>query len=727
MKHYYIPTSSLNFNNIFSSESISPAAFYKERGFGYGRWSAIPENEHPNITILYERPHSFTRPDSGLEDHPMLVEIRTDEKFNTLGDGVFYTDHTLYLNPWNTRIWFFTEKDLITAKSLSDSSLETKLLRLYQKQFCVGRFPGKYVIPQVGDELVLNTNAIGEDKRINRLKGLLYGYYIGACKSVSQQVAESFHALYDIQDTFIAIALSSDKLASASQRDILKKAFDVLKKHDDFYQSFVAIARSAEVADAILQFLNDYKVETPLRDYDVEHHIDQLRRNQSDNNPSMMWVKKRILDLEYKSEKTMQLLSTDKSEIVITGCSQFSLKGIQDETLKNLLFTWVKNLVLEDKYDGRISAQRKELADDLTLVAKDFFASEWESSAVRTFMNQLRHLINGEGIQLDWNCEVLSSVAALVYKGDDWNKLLRFMQSQNMYNYRIALAMYGLLNGFANLTRDFTDILLNQNSTYVGEVYQEFYGQLFGCDICRDSMPNKEVLYPESQPQSQQHSQRTCHRSLTKMVLEFFNSSEFQYGRKKDTLLSELESALAQNFDNEDVQKFLDNLSKRPGWKKENKPYQLMRDKFAKPMIQTTLFQDNQDIETSSKEKSVVESSRGAAIRESKITEKVSSSLSFVTDPDAFRKIELLLPNDTQIKKQVKGDLSWFQGNYKEYFEDPKKGKKPGKYHGKPTDNPSVISHFERYCLRSQQPKSSAEIWTKVYKMIIKELKKIYQ
>ena len=43
MKKLYIPTSTLNFNNILSSESISPKAFYAIRGFGYSRWQEVEE------------------------------------------------------------------------------------------------------------------------------------------------------------------------------------------------------------------------------------------------------------------------------------------------------------------------------------------------------------------------------------------------------------------------------------------------------------------------------------------------------------------------------------------------------------------------------------------------------------------------------------------------------------------------------------------------------------
>ena len=54
------------------------------------------------------------------------------------------------------------------------------------------------------------------------------------------------------------------------------------------------------------------------------------------------------------------------------------------------------------------------------------------------------------------------------------------MQTKGMYDYRLAFSMYGALNGFANLTRDFTDLLFSYDSKYIADVYTEFHGQLFG-------------------------------------------------------------------------------------------------------------------------------------------------------------------------------------------------------------------------------------------------------
>lgn len=205
MKTYYIPTSSQNFNNIFSSESISPKGFYERRDFGYSRWTSIPENPLNGAILLYSEPKMFARPKSDEEDHPMLIEIQTDEEFPILFDSVHYSQHTIYLDPWHTRVYFFAENDKNIALSLSDSSLETKMLRLYRNRILVKMFDSSYnTLNDIEDYKILESE-IATDIQINKLKGLLYGYYIGAYLSISQDSVRQLHALYEINDIVSAI------------------------------------------------------------------------------------------------------------------------------------------------------------------------------------------------------------------------------------------------------------------------------------------------------------------------------------------------------------------------------------------------------------------------------------------------------------------------------------------------------------------------------------------
>ena len=76
----YIPTSSRNFNCLFSEESISPKSFYGERGFGYSKWHSIPENPYENLIVLYDELKYFERPNEGFDDYPLVIEVCLDDK-----------------------------------------------------------------------------------------------------------------------------------------------------------------------------------------------------------------------------------------------------------------------------------------------------------------------------------------------------------------------------------------------------------------------------------------------------------------------------------------------------------------------------------------------------------------------------------------------------------------------------------------------------------------------
>ena len=74
MSRLYIPTTTLNFNNIFSTESISPAGFYTQRGFGYKTYSKVALNNFQNSILLYSKFPLFSIPPS---DCQVFVSSRT--------------------------------------------------------------------------------------------------------------------------------------------------------------------------------------------------------------------------------------------------------------------------------------------------------------------------------------------------------------------------------------------------------------------------------------------------------------------------------------------------------------------------------------------------------------------------------------------------------------------------------------------------------------------------
>ena len=175
----YLPTSTLNFNNLMSSESISPASFYTNRRFGYKRFEKVAPNNLDNSILLYDKYPIFEIDDKELENYPLVIEIDTRsvaEDSIQEKDGFFYSTKTIYINPFSSRIIFRTRMELTATLSKAEPSIESKLIPLYRGQIGVISndietfewFPVDYV-----DLPDYDNRAVSFDIALNKLKGML--------------------------------------------------------------------------------------------------------------------------------------------------------------------------------------------------------------------------------------------------------------------------------------------------------------------------------------------------------------------------------------------------------------------------------------------------------------------------------------------------------------------------------------------------------------------------
>ena len=484
MKKLYIPTSTLNFNNILSSESISPKAFYAIRGFGYSRWQEVAENNQENTILLYEEPFEFVRPVSDVEDHPMLVEITTDKEYPSIASGVYYSDESIYLSPWRTRFIFFTEQDRRVALSISDSSLETKMIGLYHRQLYVETYQNEEQ-PVYTNTIPLNKEAVKYDVRINKMKGLLYGYYIGALLSSNPELTDKANTLQEIQNIFSSILSSESHSPTVLQHEKLNVCFANLKKFDPVVSYLQKVVKENFRVEDIIVSLSRYGVVFPST-FDEERIIDSLQYATEDYNPAYDWLKREKDSLRKEEITQRKYLATSSEEIVLTdnALSKIVNTNLTDNTEQQLMKAWVNGVLSSSEYNGKITTFAETLSDEVTRKAKEVYADGWDESRAKVELNQMRRYIRAQESSITWKNDVFSAIAAVLAKGSDWEQLRSFMQSKLMSDYRMAFALYGELNGFANLTRDFTDNLfgLRDNRKYIAEVYKEIYGQLHGID-----------------------------------------------------------------------------------------------------------------------------------------------------------------------------------------------------------------------------------------------------
>ncbi len=566
MKRFYIPTSSLNFNNILSTETISPKDFYQERDFGYSRWISIKENDIPSVILLYETPYIFERPQSDSEDHPLLIEYASEKEYPVATNGVYYTDKTIYLDPGHTRFIFFTQHDKDVALSLSDSSLETKMLRLYQRQIVVdtstilkGTYP---IVDESKINVSINIEQIEYDRKVNKMKGLLYGYYIGAYLSMNdEQLLNNTNTLREISNIFSSVISSLDKTPSITQEERLAALFASLHKRDPIYKGLINIIGDEGKTDEIIMFLEERHCRIfPIswRDF-----VYEIKNSKGDNCSAIMWVESELNKQNKISEDKRTPLSVDEEEIITIDLQLTSIKKnvIENETLMAIYKAWVNDILSTNEYNGRISSQRAQLSDTLTVKARDILSDKWEDSQIRTFMNQLRqHIRGGEFTQL-WDNNVLSSIASCLIKGDDWEPLLLFMQSKGMTDYRLAFSFYGVLNGFANLTRDFTDLLLNLDKKYVWEVYREFAGQLLGLEIkdaCEVEEENSNIV-----PSTIETNDK-C--DLLDKIKDLFSGKRQSKSKDKEARLNSLKQAFQRKEETDTTWDLLLKLLESPEW-----------------------------------------------------------------------------------------------------------------------------------------------------------------
>ena len=683
MKKFYIPTSSLNFTNILSSESISPKAFYMARSFGIGRWETISENPYQNSIVLYDELRSFNRPISDVEDHPLLIEIVLHEQVEAtlmkITDNLYLCDRTIYIDPFSTRLLFFTEKDKTIALSISDASSETKFVHLYRSRIQVIPAPVINYQPITDTKEVqnFNTKEVESDKRINRMKGLLYGYYIGALLSTSKELVVKLNAAREINDIYAAILASLEHKATPQQKNRLENLF--LTIHPvPFISKLKELITDKRALDAIVSLVRE-EYGNIKGEVNVDKVISQLlssSNNPDIKNPIIVKINNFIKQLDDEIARNAKPISPSDDNIVVTGDSLKNIKGLSDND-KSLYITWINETLTKDEYNGKISTFREALSDDITRKAKDIIGSDsWKGSRAEVTLNALRRHVRGEGFQHNWGNDVLSSIAAVVVRGEDWQKLLEYMQSKEMTEYQIAFSMYGTLNGFANLLRDFTDVLFSQKSSYIVAVYKEFYGQLFFRDIIsiNDDIPstnaNEIPALDEDMPKEYNSAQSQIDQDFGNFMIELTGKCS---GAKKDEPLYKsfyIKHCGATIGFVEDVKKCTD-FNNGKGVQKGVIKY---LNKLVKPL------------------KTVKPSSRMVDNTASLFPSSETSTGNFLSDFD-------FLVNNTQFSylmnsadpREWKDDLKWFIDAHEPSHKDYRY------YNDKGTDNNTLISQFIRF------------------------------
>ena len=526
----FIPTCTLNFNNIFSTESISPKAHYATRGFGNRRYYSVEANCLDMAVTLYSKYPVFQVDDADLENYPMVIEIDTDDyepnNFNLSGSNngieTYTCASTIYLNPFHCFIYFDSYEARQGVLTKAEQSLENKFSKLYSPNLRIWRHEVKGTWSKVRDlfakteqtEFLWNatyapTKAITcSDKRddayIDRLKGFLYCYLIGANLSVSKEIGKLKAIAKVLRNTLSAVINSPEHHPTEKQDDILVeniKRFNAIFKEKDetakqnkekivYFLKQNPLGISIEESVRFLEYCNVYndfcnKLHlSPIYDANdlwtsVEHVTQDAYTMALDKlNRAVLQVE--ASELSKKEKKHLaNLIQVDANKHIHIVDPSFTPE-FYEKLVQSLLYLEYKKIMKENGVEEPLA-----IAFNGGNILQQIMGENWKNSPIRVYVNSLlSHFQDNTGFDLfSIENDVPISFAAFCQKGDNIDRLKDYLVQNGIGNYKLAFGLYGATRGFASLPKTFTSALINGVKDYYKEVWLTIYEYLFDIKI----------------------------------------------------------------------------------------------------------------------------------------------------------------------------------------------------------------------------------------------------
>jgi hypothetical protein len=516
-KKLYIPTTTLNFNNIMASESISPAGFYPERGFGYKRFYKIKPNSLDKRIILFDKYPIFNISDEVLENYPIVIEI--DPKYidediiHMYNNGVFYAESTIYLNPFSTKIYFRNENEKRLTLSKVEQSLNTKMVSIYQnciliKTPDIDNFEwNNNIIP---DSTADFAKHISEDRKINKLKGFLYAYLLGANKSFSPEIVALKKHAKELQNILSAIITNPEGRANFKQKEELQILYQ--KINDAFYQveglgeilqkrikqkeeqyncaNLVGILKKEDLYDIWLQKQDlkpSYQIPPFYFSYSYKNYLSK-KESTYDNkkaDENQKYFDMYFVELENAIEKHIKFGNLNILDYpILQHCNRIESIPADKTGFQAKLFN---EYCTETWNSEEFLASRLEFATAGGKLFKEELQESWENHPSKIYINDLRkNLASHTPFVLNSVRNLtLQSFAIFCQKGDeDIDKLEDYLISNEIGDFRIAFALWGIVFGFANMPKTLTnDLFISNDLDYISGVYKYIFKQVHGIDL----------------------------------------------------------------------------------------------------------------------------------------------------------------------------------------------------------------------------------------------------
>lgn len=742
---YYIPTSSLNLDNILQAECISPESFYAQRLSGYRYFEQLDKLRPFRQIILFNSPISFTINDPDRYNYPVLIEFEgtnQDQDFISVEESFYLCNHTIQITPSNCRIFFFSESaynlTIVNTKS-------NKTIKYFEKYLVYPSFPFRNVY-----ELKISTNipsielGINEETFNDKAKGALYAWMLGLKSSVKQELATKINLAQSLYNILTSLMKNPDSFSRfKSNLDSLIKQFKSVDEIEKINEQIYKVNFQKELGPRF-GFLKSCFIHV-LKKWDCWDYVNAKLCDKW--NCSFLPDTKDLISsqdfLALRTEienRTKKSLASYQSKIDFTDLSKVSISNFSVTISTAPLVSIALKCIIDNKWTceylmaNRIEAYKVLMSNVVAYLKNNMGEESWDNSKERTYINELYAFLydSSRSFKLNFPNKELEAISAFLVRGNSYSDIVSYLKINEIGDYTLPLVLWGALSGYMDMNRDYLEGILSES------VYNKVYRMLFGveCSVLSAEIDTKissadsvtvvnEIFPKETFDDSGymfllQILKFKNPENFVKKLLALNTKERLNIKQSLDLILSTKEYKRAnvqcvnakgayELIENKENREFLDKkmldlkLSQKVqiqileyfGYEVAKKTTKNKKTK-SEGLSQNLFSHQTEQLNDINRPKNISDENRknnSAAILSKGL---ISMHRTWIPVCSSFI-------SDDASKKRFSEDLEWFINNHYEHYYNKKKERKNGVYYGKDLSNDKVIERLKIYLERKLQ------------------------
>lgn len=496
---YYIPTSSLNLDNILQAECISPESFYAQRLFGYRYLEQLDQLRPFRQIILFRSPISFTINDPDRYNYPVLIEFEgtnQDQAFVSVGEGVYLCSHTIQITPSNCRIFFFSESEYNLTVVNTKSNKTIKYFEKYQiypscpfPHFCELKIPTNVPSMELG---------INEEIFTDKAKGALYAWMLGLKSSVNKELAIKINLAQSLYNILTSLGRNPDSYSRLKPNlDSLIEQFKLVDEIEKLNkQTYDAnfekeLGRFGFLKSCLILFLKKWDCWDYLNAKLCNRWNCSFLPDTKDLTSGQDFL---ILRTEIEN-RTRKSLAAYQSRIDFTNFSKVNISKYSVTISNAPLVSIALKCIIDNKWTceylmaNRIEAYKVLMGNVVAYLKNNMGEEIWDNSRERTYINELYAFLYdpSRSFNLSFYNKELEAISAFLVKGNSYLEIRSYLKINEIEDYTLPLVLWGALSGYMDMNRDYLEGILSES------VYNKVYGMLFGvsCSVLSAEIDTK--------------------------------------------------------------------------------------------------------------------------------------------------------------------------------------------------------------------------------------------